>query len=496
MPDQLQTIQFAFQVLQVAFVFAFGACAGSLINVLVYRIPRGISVVTPPSRCPACQTKLTWRENIPVFGWLLLRGKCRFCKSRISPEYPIVEAFTGGLFAALYVLWFMIPERATWLGIAWGQVRPDWAENPVSLVWPTFVVVCALLGSLIAMALTDLKTYMIPLVLAWVPSVVGVIGHTAHAAWVQLFTGRQQSPGGLHHAAEGASWTIASPGPGGWWWVGAALGGMAGLVVSNILLATGLLRRSFADYDDWEAKARAAAGLPPATPFGVDPGAAASPTSSLDPASSPQAPAPTASNPNPDSTGPQAESTSESPSQEPAELWIAYPHARREMLKELAFLGPPVLLAYLGGTLAFNLAGPWTPVDLFTLGPAVSVPLWLDALAGALLGYLIGGGIVWGMRILGSLGFGKEAIGLGDVHLLAAVGACVGWIDAVLAFFAAAFVGLTIEVIRRASASEFRRAMQFGPALAIATLLVLVFKPLVEIGLSAIIAGERPVDLP
>ncbi|MEO0630377.1 MAG: prepilin peptidase, partial [Planctomycetota bacterium] len=61
----------------VLFVFAFGACVGSLINVLVYRLPLGLPVVVPSSRCPACATKLTWRENVPIFGWLLLGGRCR-----------------------------------------------------------------------------------------------------------------------------------------------------------------------------------------------------------------------------------------------------------------------------------------------------------------------------------------------------------------------------------------------------------------------------------
>ena len=79
----------------VLFVFAYGACLGSLTNVIVYRMPRGLSIVSPPSRCPKCDTRLSWRDNIPVFGWLLLRGKCRYCKNPISVEYPVVEAAMG-----------------------------------------------------------------------------------------------------------------------------------------------------------------------------------------------------------------------------------------------------------------------------------------------------------------------------------------------------------------------------------------------------------------
>ena len=98
--SQLELFALSFNIIQVIFAFAFGSCVGSLVNVLVYRLPLGISVVTPPSRCPSCSTQLTWRENIPVFGWIFLRGKCRFCKAKISAEYPLVEAFVGLLFVS------------------------------------------------------------------------------------------------------------------------------------------------------------------------------------------------------------------------------------------------------------------------------------------------------------------------------------------------------------------------------------------------------------
>ena len=78
-----QLLMFFSEVTKILFVLAFGACIGWLVNVLVYRMPLGLGVVTPPSRCPSCETQLTWRENIPVFGWLRLLGKCRFCRSPI-----------------------------------------------------------------------------------------------------------------------------------------------------------------------------------------------------------------------------------------------------------------------------------------------------------------------------------------------------------------------------------------------------------------------------
>jgi leader peptidase (prepilin peptidase)/N-methyltransferase len=105
--------------------------------------------------------------------------------------------------------------------------------------------------------------------------------------------------------------------------------------------------------------------------------------------------------------------------------------------------------------------------------------------------------VVWATRIFGSLAFGKEAMGIGDVHLLAAVGACFGWIDAVLAFFAAAFVGLAWTVLAAvASGGKLQRAMPFGPYLAVGALLVLLCKPLLETALGLVFAAPGPVDIP
>jgi leader peptidase (prepilin peptidase)/N-methyltransferase len=80
-------------------VFAglLGAAVGSFLNVVVYRVPRGISLVHPPSSCPICETEIRPVDNIPIVSWLVLRGRCRACEAPISPRYPIVEAVTTGL---------------------------------------------------------------------------------------------------------------------------------------------------------------------------------------------------------------------------------------------------------------------------------------------------------------------------------------------------------------------------------------------------------------
>ena len=84
------------------FLFLFGIVIGSFLNVCISRIPEEISIISPGSRCPRCQTPIRPYDNIPVFSWLLLRGKCRNCHLPISPMYPIVEFFTGVYFVLTY----------------------------------------------------------------------------------------------------------------------------------------------------------------------------------------------------------------------------------------------------------------------------------------------------------------------------------------------------------------------------------------------------------
>jgi leader peptidase (prepilin peptidase)/N-methyltransferase len=80
-----------------AFAGVLGATVGSFLNVVAYRLPRRESLVSPGSRCPGCGHAIKVYDNLPVLGWLLLRGRCRSCKSTISPRYPIVEALTAAL---------------------------------------------------------------------------------------------------------------------------------------------------------------------------------------------------------------------------------------------------------------------------------------------------------------------------------------------------------------------------------------------------------------
>jgi leader peptidase (prepilin peptidase)/N-methyltransferase len=84
------------------FSFVLGTVIGSFLNVCIYRIPAGESIVSPASRCPSCGTSIRWYQNVPVVSYLLLRGRCAACGVGISPRYPLVEALTGLLFVQVF----------------------------------------------------------------------------------------------------------------------------------------------------------------------------------------------------------------------------------------------------------------------------------------------------------------------------------------------------------------------------------------------------------
>lgn len=138
-------------VLLVAVCGFVGLFIGSFLNVVIYRVPAGESVVAPRSRCPRCETEIKAYDNIPVLSWLILRGRCRSCGEPISVRYPLVELATGALFA-----W-----TAWWVGYAWdlpaflylaaiavslSMIDFDTKRLPDSIVLPSYVVSGVLLA--------------------------------------------------------------------------------------------------------------------------------------------------------------------------------------------------------------------------------------------------------------------------------------------------------------------------------------------------------------
>ena len=129
-----------------------GLLIGSFLNVVVHRVPRGESVVSPPSACPRCETPIRPRDNVPVAGWVLLKGRCRDCDVAISPRYPLVEAATAGLFVvmALRIGWDPVLPAYLYLaavGLALALIDLDCKRLPDALTLPSYPVAAVLLGA-------------------------------------------------------------------------------------------------------------------------------------------------------------------------------------------------------------------------------------------------------------------------------------------------------------------------------------------------------------
>ena len=107
------------------FSFWLGACIASFLNVVIWRAPRGESIVSPPSHCPKCNSPIKWYQTIPILSWLALRGKCANCKAPISPRYIFVEALGGCLFLAAF-LWLWLPTAPLWFAVTHVVVMWIW----------------------------------------------------------------------------------------------------------------------------------------------------------------------------------------------------------------------------------------------------------------------------------------------------------------------------------------------------------------------------------
>ena len=122
-----------------------GAIVGSFVNVVIYRLPRGESLVRPGSHCPGCGGAVRAYDNVPLISWAALRGRCRACRTRISVRYPVVEAATAGLFAAAAIRFGLIAELGAYL---------------------------VLFAALVAVAAVDLEHYIVPRKIVYMAAVL------------------------------------------------------------------------------------------------------------------------------------------------------------------------------------------------------------------------------------------------------------------------------------------------------------------------------------
>ena len=136
--------------LLIAYCAIFGLIVGSFLNVVIYRVPRKESIVSPRSACPTCGMQIASRDNIPILSWLLLRGRCRNCRSSISARYPLIEATTAGLFAGMAARFGFSWSLPAYLVLAAGLLALACIDLehlllPKRIVYPVFILVTALL---------------------------------------------------------------------------------------------------------------------------------------------------------------------------------------------------------------------------------------------------------------------------------------------------------------------------------------------------------------
>jgi leader peptidase (prepilin peptidase)/N-methyltransferase len=359
------------------FVFAFGCCIGSFLNVVIYRLPRDKSLITPPSACPACGRHIRFYDNIPLISWLLLGRKCRHCKAAISPRYFAIELLTGSVFLGLFILYFHVNPR-------------DGAQSFVRGGWLIYLLHIILLAAFIAASAIDLELWVIPLSICWVVTAVGLI---ASAVGVYVIDPALIRAYSLLPSASADTGALA-------------LGAMIGLVISWVLLATGLVKRSYESEGGGQQT---------------------------------------------EDAGQQTENRSEQ-----------RVNHRLESCREAIFLLPVIIC---------SAAACWI-IRERTWWVDFSQHAVVAGLLGSLWGYFVGCGIVWGIRIFGTLAFGREAMGLGDVHLMGAAGAVIGPLFVVVAFFVAPFFGLAWAGFQM----FFKKIRQipYGPFLSLGILVVMI----------------------
>jgi len=384
-------------------IFAFGCCIGSFLNVVIYRLPRDKSLVTPPSACPACGKHIRFYDNIPLVSWLYLGRKCRYCKAPISPRYFLIELLTGLIFLGLFILYFQVNLR-------------DGLRSFVGGGWFIYLLHIIMLGAFIAASAIDLEYWIIPLSICWFVTAAGFIGSAVGVYIIDPSLIRTYS------LLPSASVNTAA----------LAVGATAGLVISLLLLATGLIKRSYESEDGGQKTEDRGQKV---------------------------------ESPSEQKYDPLKSNSSEAAPTEPDWTSNEFNH-RLEAFREIIFLLPIIVCSVAGLWIVREVTPVGTWWEDFSQHPVVA------GLLGSMWGYFVGCGIVWGIRIFGTLAFGKEAMGLGDVHLMGAAGAVIGPLYVFVAFFVAPFFGLAWAGFQM----FFKKIRQipYGPFLSLGIFVVMI----------------------
>jgi prepilin signal peptidase PulO-like enzyme (type II secretory pathway) len=158
--DDVPQVPAVMQWLLGVWLLVLGGCVGSFMNVVIYRLPAGLSIVHPRSRCPKCERPIRGYDNIPVLSWLLLGGRCRDCRAAISARYPAVEALVAGIFFSLAVV--EVFSGGTNLPLAVTITESSASRHSESLLWVLYASHAVLLCTLICASLIEYDGKPVP----------------------------------------------------------------------------------------------------------------------------------------------------------------------------------------------------------------------------------------------------------------------------------------------------------------------------------------------
>jgi prepilin signal peptidase PulO-like enzyme (type II secretory pathway) len=385
------------------FIWLLGLCIGSFVNVVIYRLPAGLSISNPArSFCPRCQAGIRWYDNVPILSWLLLHARCRQCHAPISVQYPLVEALTGLVFVLTYHLLFVTQARA-------GLEQPALPKDlPLLLAW------LVLAAALIACAAMDLRMYMVDTRITDVALGAAIV---LYAIWPRQAFCEARASTAIGAAALAmfligivmlwlTVWRVPSPTEEQHDQAQDAESETA--PASRTVTATGLLATAiFVGLAIWLvviATSKTNAGGA-ASELAVPLGLLAIFVAIV-------------------LIGGQQRAADEEVHNTIEE---ERPHARRMALRELLWLCPSIaagLLVHLIVSRSVTVGQAWAAAVVWPDSSAIAP---LGGLAFAVHGAVVGAAGGWILRIVFTLTFGREAFGTGDIYILAAAGAVTGW---------------------------------------------------------------------
>jgi leader peptidase (prepilin peptidase)/N-methyltransferase len=250
------------------FAGVLGACIGSFLNVVIYRVPAGRSIVRPGSQC-ACGTPIAWHDNLPILSWILLRGKARCCGRSFSARYPSVEALTAVLFAAAWLRFTPVVAVCVWVFLSC-LVCATFIDLDQMIIPDVFTIGLALAGFVLSLLVPDLHgrhgdLFLLECVRSGADSVTGIVAGSGLVLWIALLAEsvlKKEAMGFGDVKFVGAIGAFCG-------WHGALFSVFGGAAVGTVWIVVALALRKIGGISAPAPKAETPEGAPADLGFGV-----------------------------------------------------------------------------------------------------------------------------------------------------------------------------------------------------------------------------------